>query len=364
MIPLKEVYNQEFFTGLCQSLYKFVPNFEEKRFLALIYDKNWKNRALKERMSHVCEILNIILTKNYHDDINILRKTALDIDIKSPYTGLSLVIFAQYVEIFGVSEENFDFSMEALAFFTSYGSSEFAVRQFFLLNPQKTTKYFLKWSKNEDYHIRRLASEGSRPRLPWGIALKDLKKDPNPIIPILENLKDDEKEYVRKSVANNLNDISKDNPQIALDLAKKWLKNTSENRKKLVKHGLRTLLKSSNQEALLLFDYEKVKNPVELFDLKNLTINIGANLEFDFRISLKTKTKLRIEYAIYFLRKNQKFSRKIFQITQKELEKGVYSFKRSHSFRKITTRKYYSGTQKIALIINGQELKTKEFLLK
>jgi len=358
---LKEIYDQNFFASLAKSLGKFVAKFDEKKFFALIYDENWEKRELKQRMSHVSHVLDQVLTKNYQENIEILKKVAADVEITSKHPSLSLVIFANYVEIFGL--DDFETSINALEFFTPFGSSEFAVRPFFVKYPQETLKYFLQWSKSDNYHVRRLASEGSRPRLPWGIALQSLKKDPSPIIPILENLKDDESEYVRRSVANNLNDICKDNPEIALDLAKKWLKNPAKNTQKLVKHGLRTLLKSSNSEALKLFNYVNVKNPVELFDLQNFTINIGENLDFKFKLRLENEAKLRIEYAIYFLRKDQKFSKKVFQITEKNFEKGDYFFQKKHSFRPITTRKYNVGKHKISLIINGDAVHSKDFLL-
>ncbi len=361
MISLKEVYDKNFFLSLSSSLKKFCPNFRQEEFLFLIYDKSWESRALKKRMSHVCFSLNKVLDNSYKDDIEILKKVASDIKVVSKYPGLSLIIFANYVEIFGL--DHFDISIDALEFFTSYGSSEFAIRQFFVKYPKETLKCSLSFSKSDNYHVRRLASEGSRPRLPWGIALKDFKKDPTLIIPILENLKDDESEYVRRSVANSLNDISKDNPDIALSLGRKWLKDNCQNRHKLVKHGLRTLLKSSNKKALELFGYLNVKNPAISFDLQKLTINIGESLSFNFKFLVKEQVKLRLEYVIYFLRKDQKFSRKVFQIASKQFDVGEYVFKKQHSFKKITTRKYYQGKHKIALMVNGKEVKSKEFFL-
>jgi 3-methyladenine DNA glycosylase AlkC len=362
MMILKEIFDKDFFASLSESLSKFCPNFNESEFLSFVHDDSWDQRELKQRMAHICHSLNKILSSDYKNDVEILKKVASDVDIKSKHSGLSLVIFANYVELFGL--DNFEVSMKALEFFTPYGSSEFAVRQFYVRYPKETLGYFLKWSQSADLHVRRLASEGSRSRLPWGIALQNIKKDPNPIIPILESLKDDESEYVRRSVANNLNDISKDNPRVVLDLTQKWLKDACDNRVKLIKHGLRTLLKSSNFEALEMFGYINVKNPIESFDLQNLTINIGQSLNFNIKFQLKELVKIRLEYVIYFLRKDQKFSRKVFQIMKKEFEKGEYSLKKNHSFKEITTRKYYPGKHKIALMVNGLEVDTKEFCLK
>lgn len=360
-MQLKEIYDQDFFLSLNKAAIQSYRKFDEKKFLELIYINEWPKMALKARMHHICQSLNQVLSQDYQQDLEILKNIVQNINVTSKYPQLSLIIFATYIEIFGA--DNFDISMQALEFFTPFGSAEFAVRKFFIQNPDKTLKYFNNWSKSTNYHVRRLASEGLRPRLPWGVALKDLKKDPTPILPILDRLKNDKSEYVRKSVANNLNDISKDHVNLVLNIAKKWLNEDNKNIK-LVKHGLRTLLKSSNSQALELFGYKKITNPIESFDLQKLVINIGQDLSFRFKISLNELVKLRIEYAIYFLQANNSYSKKVFQISEKTFTKGLHQINKKHSFKKITTRRYYSGQQKIALIINGQEFAAKKFSLK
>jgi predicted ATP-grasp superfamily ATP-dependent carboligase len=173
-------------------------------------------------------------------------------------------------------------------------------------------------------------------------------------------------------VANNLNDISKDNPEIALDLATKWLKNANDNLQKLVKHGLRGLLKKGDQRALQLFDINNDHQAtIELFaikfDLQKNLVKVNADLEFSFKLINHKKTKIRqiirLEYAIYFLMKNGQHSKKIFQITQKDLDEGEFIFTKKHSFKQISTRKYYSGKHKLGLVLNGVEVDTKEFNL-
>ncbi len=135
----------------------------------------------------------------------------------------------------------------------------------------------LKWSTHKSRHVRRLATEGSRPRLPWAMALPKLKKDPTPILPILENLKQDSCEIVRRSVANNLNDISKDNPQIAIAIAKKW-KNISPETDAIIKHSLRTLLKAAHPEVLKYYQLDAKNISVERFLIKNKKVKIGDYL--------------------------------------------------------------------------------------
>lgn len=363
-LQLKEIYNQKFFFTLNKSLKKFHPKFNEQKFLTLIFDANWKKRELKQRMRHISNCLNQSLTNSYPQNIQILQQVARNINLNDKLSSLSLVIFADYVEAFGLN--NLPVSLNALEFFTEYGSSEFAIRHFLVKYEKETIKQLFQWAKSKNYHIRRLASEGCRPRLPWGIALEQYKKNPSAVISILEILKDDNEEYVRRSVANNLNDIAKDNPEIALNLAEKWLKNSNPNRRKLVKHGLRGLLKKGNTKALKLFGITPNHHSrIESFDLEKTTITINGGLEqdlkFSFKLANQQKSRIRLEYALYFLVKNGKFSRKIFQITEREFEKGEVDFRKKHSFRKITTRKYYAGGHKLGLVVNGVEVEVREF---
>ncbi len=135
------------------------------------------------------------------------------------------MVFTEYVENFGL--EHYDISMSAMEFITQFISCEYAIRPFIIRYPGKAMKQMLQWSKHESLHVRRFSSEGCRPRLPWAMALPALKKDPTLILPILENLKDDSSEFVRKSVANNLNDIAKDNPDTVLGIVKRWQGNST-----------------------------------------------------------------------------------------------------------------------------------------
>jgi 3-methyladenine DNA glycosylase AlkC len=254
--------------------------------------------------------------------------------------------------------------MNALEFLTQFGSAEFAVRQFIKLDEARALKFFVKWSKSPNYHVRRLASEGCRPRLPWGEALQNFKKNPAPILPILENLKFDESVYVRKSVANNLNDISKDNPDLVLDLLQKWQhEKVSES---LIKHALRGLLKKGNKTALKIIGVEAEnlsKNfNIQSFALEKAVLNISQVLNFSFVLENKaSNNKIRLEYVVYFLLKNGSYGKKNFQITTKNFAKGVFSFTKKHAFFDLSTRKHNAGKHLISLIVNGVEIKKLQF---
>ena len=271
------------------------------------------------------------------------------------------MIFQDFVEFHGLND--FKTSMSALEVFTEGSSSEFAVRQFILKYPQETMIQMKKWAMSDSLHVRRLSSEGSRARLPWAIALNEFKSNPREVIEILELLKDDESAYVRKSVANSLNDISKDNPILVKNIAKQWL-HVDKNRDALVKHGCRTLLKAGDKELLELFGFSKPSSlHVEKFECSN-EVKIGEYLEFSFLISSSEPLgKLRLEYKLHFLRANGTYGEKVFKISEFSSTCRDKSINKKHSFKTISTRKYYDGVQKIQIIINGVVFNNAEFIL-
>lgn len=154
---------------------------------------------------------------------------------------------AKYVEKYGL--EYFDASMEAIYEITKRNTGEYTIRPFLEKYPEKTLATMLKWSKDENKHVRRLASEGVRPRLPWASKLDQFIVDPSPILPILENLKDDSSKYVQKSVANCINDILKDNLEIGKTWIENWTPSATKERKWIIKHALRNLLKADDTWA-------------------------------------------------------------------------------------------------------------------
>ncbi len=371
---LKEVYNQEFLKNLSEAIFEIDKNFDVKNFLKISQEKNWHDLALKQRMRAITITIDKLLScKTYVEKVEVLKKSILKI-FKDKNSGLALIIFPDFIEVFGCQEyrsqanktESLNFSMQALEFFTEFGTSEFAVRQFVKLDQKLSLEIFSKWTKSKNYHVRRLVSEGLRPRLPWGESLPEFKKNPLSILPILEELKNDEFEYVRRSVANNLNDISKDHPQVILNLMKNWQNDVDP---KLIKHALRTLLKSGNKEALEIIgvktDLKITKNfLIKNFDLKKTEIKIGGILEFDFALQNQSSAQnIRLEYVVYFLRKNGGYSKKIFQVTSKNFPQGVFQFNKKHSFKNLTTRNHYCGKHLISLVVNGFEVDKKSFEL-
>jgi len=198
---LKDIFfTSESLNYLGDKISEAYPEFNKIHFLDLVFNETWEDLELKARMRHVSTALHATLPEDYRQAINILKKIAPFI------SGFDAMVIPDYVEVYGL--DDWGCSLPALGFFTKYGSAEFAIRPFLLQDSDRVMPFMLKWAEDEHPYVRRFASEGCRPRLPWAMAIPSLKRDPTPILKVLETLKNDDSEFVRKSVANNLNDIS------------------------------------------------------------------------------------------------------------------------------------------------------------
>lgn len=358
----KNIYNRESLRELAMDIQSVYDEFQVDEFLETTMDETWKDLELKDRIIQISVNLGKFLPADYKSAISIIDKVAMNY---GTWLDGFVAFFPIFVEIYGQDEVNWDDSMAALARYTRYASSELAVRSFIINNEERMMAQMYVWSKDENEDVRRLACEGCRPQLPWGQALTKYKKDPTPILPILEQLKTDPSLHVRKSVANNLNDISKTHPDLVAKLAKDWY-GKNEYTNWIVKHGCRTLLKKGNRDVLALFGFYDI-TPIDVLDytLGATSISIGDDITFLFTILTKEATKVRLEYGIDYVKANGKSNRKIFQISEialKENEKKTYTKK--HSFADLSVRKHYPGIHSITLIVNGIERGKLDFELR
>lgn len=362
----KDIFFKEFFFSDLTSAIKTVyPTFKTKAFLKAVVNDEWQHKELKQKTAHLANTLKSYLPDNFPDAVQILMDTIVLLkNNKNTQGSFGYIAIAEYIEKFGLT--HYKESVKAMEVITTFISCEFAVRPFIIRYEDRMMKQMIKWSKHTDAKVRRLSSEGCRPRLPWGIALKSFKKDPAPIMPILENLKSDEDVWVRKSVANNLNDISKDNPELAIDVFEEWI-GDNEYTDWVVKHAARTLLKAGNKEVMSLFGLNDVDHiKVEDFKIGTGKVKNGEDLHFSFSLFNEgaEPTVVRIEYGMYYLRANGKHSKKVFKISERSYDPGKkYDIVRKQSFRPITTRVYYPGLHKVSIILNGEECKVEEFEL-
>jgi 3-methyladenine DNA glycosylase AlkC len=365
MDALKNVYSEQFFENISKGLIEVIPGFNKKKFLKGIHEEGFDGMELKQRMAHIAKVLQRFMPSDYKESSKLLLRLTDQLqNANIPTQHIEFMFLPEYISMYG--QDHFDLSVKAMERVTQFISCEFAVRFFILRYKEKMMQQMLKWSKHKSRHVRRLATEGSRPRLPWAIGVPELKKDPSPIIPILENLKDDECEIVRRSVANNLNDISKDHPDLFLNIIKKW-KGSSKETDAIIKHASRSLLKAGYTSILDFYSLNSKGIKVGKFALKNSSVKIGDKIEFDFKIknTLGEALVARLEYGIHFRLSNGNLSRKVFKISERNLKPGEqFIIKKIHSFRIITTRKFYPGLHKLSVIVNGKECKPLEFELK
>lgn len=354
-----------FIHELSAALQAVLPAFDKTEFQAKVFDKDWATKELKQRTRHVVLMLHDMLPSHFPDAVQVIVKVVEHLRNQTIREGsFGYICLPEYIEVYGV--EYYKESVKAMEYITQFMSCEFAVRPFILKYEDKMMKQMLAWSKHKDARVRRLSSEGCRPRLPWAIALPLFKKNPSAILPILENLKTDKDIWVQKSVANNLNDISKDNPQLTIGFFKQWL-GVSKETDWIVKHAARTLLKQGNEEVMGLFGFKKDKNlQIEGFVINTPNVKMGESLEFSFDVLNKNKENrvIRVEYGMYYLRANGSHSKKVFKISEREYAKGsTITVTRKQSFKPITTRVYYPGLHKVSIIINGHEMDIAEFEL-
>jgi 3-methyladenine DNA glycosylase AlkC len=361
----KNLYDAKFFGNLIRALQQVWPQFEKTSFLTFIYDEQWDEKGLKHRMRHVAHGLKRHLPGAYQESIPIIVRAIEQLQRNGVQErSVEYMCLPEFVELFGL--EHYDLSVWALEQITPFTSCEFAVRPFIVAYPGPMMAQMLIWSRHGNEKVRRLASEGCRPRLPWARGLPSLQHNPATILPILANLMDDESIFVRRSVANNLNDIAKDHPKVVVEWTKQW-KGRSKRVDWVVKHACRTLLKQGRAEVLELFGF-CVPAHLGITDLsiQPLTVRIGGLLTFTFKVhnSGVAAAKVRLEYGLYYLKSNGRLSRKVFKIGEREhAGKTSTTITRRHSFRIITTRKYHPGRHQLSVIVNGTELCRQDFIL-
>jgi len=353
---LKDLYTPLLIEQVGRAIHRYHSEFDPLVFSKQVQNKHWPDMPLKSRMYHIVDMLKPNLPKDFNQASNILVSAC------QHFNGFEYMFFPGYFEKFGLN--NLQTSLNALEKMTEFASAEFAIRPFIIQAPTETLARMQIWSLDTNEHLRRLASEGCRPRLPWAQALPSIKNDPSPILKILQSLKDDPSSYVQKSVANNLNDISKDHPNLTLDICRQW-QGSSDASNWIIKHACRTLLKQSHAETLVLFGFEKPEH-LSIADLKQdqaVAANGDFNFEFDIVSAKKQIGSLRIEYGIHFLRQNGNHNEKRFKIAEANYDEASKRIKKSYSFKPISTRRYYAGLQEFSLYLNGIEKYRGQFIL-
>ncbi|MFE2105117.1 DNA alkylation repair protein [Kitasatospora sp. NPDC059463] len=272
------------------------------------------------------------------------------------FTGWMTFPVGEAVAVRGL--DAFEPALALLAALTPRLTCESAVRPFLRADQGRALAVMTRWTRDPDPHVRRLASEGTRPRLPWAAQLPALIADPAPAVPLLDALYRDTSEYVRRSVANHLNDISRDHPATAVGTAARWLADPAPTTLALVRHGLRTLVKAGHPEALALLGHRPdAPVTVEGPHVRTAGITLGEELVFDYAVTNThdESTSVVIDYVVHHVKANGGRTPKVFKLTTRSLAPGeTWRATRRHPVKPISTRRYHPGVHLLELQVNGR----------
>lgn len=278
--------------------------------------------------------------------------------------GWHLWPIAHFIEVFGLEE--FEVGVRAMREITKRHTAEFAIRPFLIHHQDEMLAILHTWAEDDNPHVRRLVSEGTRPRLPWAGRLHAFIEDPSLTLALLEKLKDDPSEYVRRSVGNHLNDIAKDHPQLVIKTCRRWWQDGSPERRWIVQRALRTLVKAGDPDALAVLGYGSAQVELTNFSLTPAVLQLGEKLTLAFALHNPTDTEQNvvIDFVIHFVKANGQTSGKVFKLKTAVLTPhDSLTIEKSHPIRPITTRTYYPGTHRAEIQVNGQRLGERSFEL-
>lgn len=356
---LKDLLNAQALARIGRAAAQVHPGFDERAYLAMAR-KDLAALSIMQRMSRAADSLRAHLPPDYPEALQVVRKMAPMLP-----GGFADMVLPEFVGRHGL--DHFDLSLQALRELTPYSSAEFAIRPYIAQDPEAVLAEALRWTEDPNEHVRRLASEGTRPRLPWARRLPLLAAEPQRARPILEKLRADPSDYVRRSVANHLNDMAKDHPDWVLDLLEGWPREVAETQW-IVKHALRNLIKAGHPRALRLVGVTRgAKVQLQSFAVSPKVLQLGQVLQL--KATLRSTTaqaqKLVIDYAIHYVKKNGETSRKVFKLRTLELAgEAELSLRKNQTVADFTTRVHYAGRHPVELLVNGLTVAQGHFDLK
>ncbi|ANM05467.1 DNA alkylation repair protein [Rhizobium phaseoli] len=361
--PLKNLLHNALVGDMADRIAANAPSFDKTSFVKLATD-GLGALELMERSALIRDALFATLPDDFIEAAAILR-ASLPASGRPGLTGWMLLPVNQFIAARG--PDHFELGLDLLKALTPYFTAEYGIRPFIHRDQQRALAIISGWIGDPDQHVRRLASEGTRPRLPWAMRLPQLVKDPTPILPILTALMDDPEEYVRRSVANSLNDIAKDHPDMVAAFIAAHVEGASSERRRLLKHASRSLLKNGHVQALVNFGFGAAASLACELRLLNGEVMFGKGLDFEIRLTNTgdTAQSLMIDYAIHHVKADGSLSPKVFKCKTIMLTPGQsHLIERRHAMRPITTRRYYPGEHRIAVLVNGAESASESFVLR
>ncbi|MBU6953388.1 DNA alkylation repair protein [Hahella sp. HN01] len=364
---IKDVFNLTLVSEIAAELHRAHTPFDATAFVAHSMD-GLDKLELTGRAAHIAEALHKYLPKPFSEAAAVIE-AALGPEL--PATGEIGLIQLRYmphlafVQKYGL--DDYEASIRVQEELTKRFTAEFSIRAFLVKYPERTYAQMLAWTGHENAHLRRLASEGVRPRLPWAPRLHAYQQDPRPVLDILERLKDDPILYVRRSVANNLNDIAKDHPMLTIETCRRWAVDASEGRTWIIRHALRSLVKAGNKDAICILG--GTENPsVNIDDIsitpQRVSLGEAVRLSFEIKSTAPEAQRLLIDYAVHFVKANGGTRPKVFKLRTLTLQPNEKTTLNAIvSFAELKTRRHYPGRHHIDVLINGEPYPLGDFEL-
>lgn len=364
-----QLFNKLKVNKIALEIQRVYPSFKRDDFIHDVAAK-FPELELKARISWIAACLRKYFPEDYRRAIGILIKALPkpnNPDLSDDDFGDFIYApYAEFVAKNGCTKEHLSISLTALYEITQRFSAEDAIRYFINAFPDETFKELLEWSKDSHYHVRRLCSEGTRPKLPWSQKINIPITAP---LSILENLFYDKTRFVTRSVANHINDISKTHPELAIETLKKWQKSKKQKPEEMdymIRHALRTLIKEGHPQAMTLLGFSQHSE----ISVTNVSVPqqvlMNTALEFSFTVKSPIDIRALIDYTLHFQNKRGELnSKKVFKLTQLSLVKNTpVMVSKRHALReRMTTRTLYPGKHEITIQINGTIFTKKPFIL-
>jgi 3-methyladenine DNA glycosylase AlkC len=358
--PFKNYYDAALVQDLAAKIAAVYPSFPSAAFIADVVPR-LEPLELKARVRLIADSLRRHLPSDYPHAVQILLKILgpeIPVEAGMFNAGWGLMPVAQFVETYGLN--HVDCSLDAMYAITKRHTAEFAIRPFIIQDTDRVLARLCEWLHDPSPHVRRWVSEGTRPRLPWGKRLEVFIRNPHLTLELLEQLKDDPEPYVRKSVANHLNDIAKDHPQLVVQLTARWYAEGGEARRWIVRHGLRTLVKQGDPAALAVLGIDaQAEVRAAHFSLEPANIRIGETVRLGLTLVNDSQDvqDIVVDIIVHFLKANGTHSPKVFKWTTRRCEPGeTITLEKNLTVRPVTTRRLYPGRHPIDVQVNGRIL--------
>ncbi len=361
------LFNKIKLVKIADEIHAVYPGFSSDEFVSTCLAA-FPELELKQRIAWIRKRLQVYLPQEYRKAVSVLLKAlppANNPELSdNDFGDFIYAPYNDFVAAYGRNPQDVAFSLEALKEITQRFSAEDAVRYFLNDFPEETFHRLEKWALDDNYHVRRLVSEGTRPKLPWCVKITIPVEKP---IPLLDQLFSDKTRYVTRSVANHMNDISKVKPDLVVETLDQWQKSEKQNAAEMeyiIRHSLRTLVKLGNKKAIEFLKFSAEPEVIiSNFSIKRESVRVGDVLEFSIDITAQKDERLIIDYVINFVSKAGTLtSKKVCKIKQCEIKKGhTLHIEKRHPLRVMTTRVLYPGKHKLEIQINGMKVETKDF---